>query len=163
VPGGRDRQELGPGWFGLGGALEEALGEDGALELLRRRYRESRFFATVLDNAQLEMARARLEIAGRYAALAGEDGERFHRRIAGDFAAARRAVLAITGQDELLDNDPVIQRSIALRNPYTDVLNLLQIELLRRIRATPGDEREPLRRVLFATIDGIAAAMQSTG
>jgi phosphoenolpyruvate carboxylase len=153
-----------PGWFGLGGALDEALEEDaGALDLLRRLYRGDRFFATVLDNAQLEMARARLEIAGRYAELAGAAGEEFHRRIAADFAAARRALLGITGGNELLDNDPVIQRSIALRNPYTDVLNLLQIELLRRLRAAAEGDREPLRRALFATIDGIAAAMQSTG
>ena len=153
-----------PGWFGLGGALGEALEDDaGALDLLRRHYRSARFFATILDNAQLEMARARLEIARRYAGLAGAAGEEFHRLIAADFAAARGAVLLVTGGRELLDNDPVIQRSIALRNPYTDVLNLLQVELLRRLRAAPEAAREPLRRALFATIDGIAAAMQSTG
>jgi phosphoenolpyruvate carboxylase len=114
------------------------------------------------------MARARLPIAACYARLAG-DGEagapdRFHRRIVDDFARARSALLAITGGDELLDHNPVIQKSIALRNPYTDVLNLLQIELLRRFRAAPSaTERDRLRQAIFLSINGIAAAMQSTG
>ncbi|MDX1568156.1 MAG: phosphoenolpyruvate carboxylase, partial [Longimicrobiales bacterium] len=67
-------------------------------------------------------------------------------------------------QEELLDTDPVIQRSIELRNPYTDVLNLVQIELLRRQRRTDDEDvREELGSALFLSINGIAAAMQSTG
>ena len=58
----------------------------------------------------------------------------------------------------------MIRKSIELRNPYTDVLNLVQVELLRRLHAAPAeDEREPLRHALFLSINGIAAAMQSTG
>jgi phosphoenolpyruvate carboxylase len=88
----------------------------------------------------------------------------FHARIAADFARARDAVLRVTGQAALLDNDPVIQRSNELRNPYTDVLNLVQIELLRRVRSTKDDHRgEELGQALFLSINGIAAAMQSTG
>ncbi|MFQ5653045.1 MAG: phosphoenolpyruvate carboxylase, partial [bacterium] len=79
-----------------------------------------------------------------------------------DFELARKAILQITGQKELLDNSPVIQKSIALRNPYTDVLNLLQIELMQRWRSSEADDRAPLRRA-FLAINGIAAAMQSTG
>jgi len=124
----------------------------------------------VVNNAQREMARARLEIAAAYAELAregaGEAGAEpdFHARIADDFRRAREALLAITGQQELLDDNPVIQKSIALRNPYTDVLNLLQVELLRRHRAARDeDEKARLRDALFLSINGIAAAMQSTG
>jgi phosphoenolpyruvate carboxylase len=86
-----------------------------------------------------------------------------HRRIAADYALARDAILAITGQRELLETNFVIQRSISLRNPYTDVLNMLQIELLHRAEHATGEERDRLRHLLFLSINGIAAAMQSTG
>jgi phosphoenolpyruvate carboxylase len=153
-----------PGWFGVGRALAAAL-QAGHGETLRRLYREWSFFRVVVDNAQREMARARLEISAHYAALAEQPaGDEFHNRMTADFAAARAAILALTGQAELLDNNPVIRRSIELRNPYTDVLNLVQIELLRRYRAAQTDEqRDTLRRLLFLSINGIAAAMQSTG
>ncbi|MGD2068937.1 MAG: phosphoenolpyruvate carboxylase [Gemmatimonadota bacterium] len=163
-----------PGWYGTGRALEEVLGsgEDGdrAAELARL-YREWPYFRTVMDSAQREMSRARLPVAVEYDRLAaeeaasgaeGEGGSAFHRRLADDHRRARQAILRLTGQDELLDVDPVIQRSIQLRNPYTDVLNLLQVELLRRARRSrrAGDE---LGQALFLSINGIAAAMQSTG
>ena len=105
------------------------------------------------------MARARLDIAKRYASLS--DGT-FHEWIQHDFELTQHAILQITGQSELLDNNPVIQKSIRLRNPYTDVLNLLQTELLRRWRALPEDKSE-LRQSMFLAINGIAAAMHSTG
>jgi phosphoenolpyruvate carboxylase len=156
-----------PGWFGIGRALAETLAEEpAARSTLARLYREWPFLTAVVDNAQREMARARLEIAAAYAALAAEAGHdaQFHERIAEDFRQAREAILAITGQRELLDDTPVIQKSIALRNPYTDVLNLLQVELLRRYRKAEGEaDRAPLRDALFLSINGIAAAMQSTG
>jgi phosphoenolpyruvate carboxylase len=153
-----------PGWYGVGAALAGELdghGSDGAArDTLSRLYQEWPFFRAVVDNAQREMARARLEIAERYAAQA--PGEVFGRVVA-DYDRARAAILAITGEDELLAATPVIGKSIALRNPYTDVLNLVQIELLRRYRAEDPAEREPIRERLFLSINGIAAAMQSTG
>jgi phosphoenolpyruvate carboxylase len=152
-----------PGWYGVGRGLDAVLKDTGNLERLRRMYEQWPFFRNVIENAQREMARARLEIAERYARLDESAGAACHARIAEDFARARAAILAITQQQELLDNSPVIQKSIALRNPYTDVLNLLQIELLRRYRDTREEERAPLRRLLFLSINGIAAAMQSTG
>jgi phosphoenolpyruvate carboxylase len=153
-----------PGWFGIGQALTEALAA-GHRDTLRRLYREWPFFGAVVDNAQREMARARLEIGAHYAALADGPGTGgCHAVIARDFTAARAAILEVTGCDELLENSPVIRRSIELRNPYTDVLNLVQVELLRRYRAAATkDEEERVRRLVFLSINGIAAAMQSTG
>ncbi len=151
-----------PGWYGMGSALQRLRTVDGtSASVLKEFYGRWTFFEAVIDNAQREMARARLEISRHYADLDAAGG--FHDRIAEDFERTREAILAITGQHELLDNQPVIQKSIALRNPYTDVLNLLQIELLRRIRAAPDAKRAPLRDALFLSINGIAAAMQSTG
>ncbi len=153
-----------PGWYGVGRGLDAVVRDADKLERVRRMYEEWPFFRNVVENAQREMARARLQIARRYAALAEAPGaEACHQRIAADFAQARAAILSITGQEELLDNSPVIQKSIALRNPYTDVLNLLQVELLRRYRNAEEAERGRLRQLLFLSINGIAAAMQSTG
>ncbi|CAN5178536.1 hypothetical protein BH23GEM4_BH23GEM4_18480 [soil metagenome] len=156
-----------PGCYGTGRALGVVLGDGtDTREQLARCYREWEFLRATVDSAQREMARARLPIAREYDQLvAGEDpdGSRFHELIAGDYASARRGILAITDQNELLENDPVIRRSIQLRNPYTDVLNLLQLELLRRSRVNGGGGDETLRQALFPSINGIAAAMQSTG
>ena len=154
-----------PGWYGVGAGLASVLdAEPERLDQLRSMYRSWPFFRAVVDNAQREMARARLEITAEYATLAKA---RFHERILEDFSTARDAILSITRQERLLDNSPVIQKSITLRNPYTDVLNLLQVDLLRRARehGEDGGEApdEALRQALFLSINGIAAAMQSTG
>jgi phosphoenolpyruvate carboxylase len=151
-----------PGWYGVGDGLDEVLDDPKAAELLRRLYGEWPFFRAVIDNAQMEMARARLPISARYA-RALDGGSDYHEKIAADFDRARGAILRITDTPDLLENDRVIQRSIELRNPYTDVLNLLQIELLQRFRSAPEEERQPIGDALFLSINGIAAAMQSTG
>ena len=153
-----------PGWFGIGHALQSLLAEEPkARETLASLYSGWPFFQAVVDNAQREMARARLPIAELYAALAPGEGAEFNERLRRDFDDAERAILAITGEPELLDNSPVIRKSITLRNPYTDVLNLLQVELLKRARAADGKQADALRHALFLSINGIAAAMQSTG
>ncbi len=148
-----------PGWYGIGTALAAERERDAeAWTRAAELYRQWDFFGTLIDNAQQEMARARLVIAERYAAqVPGSLAD----RIAEEYRLAEEAILAITGQARLLDNNPVIQRAIAARNPYTDVLNLLQLELLQRCREEPDDE--DLRAALYLSINGIAAAMQSTG
>ncbi len=156
-----------PGWYGTGAALDAVLGTDAAsADALGELYRSWPFFSALVDNAQREMARARLIIAAEYDKLAPRAASRspFHSRILEDFERAHAAIARITGAATLLDNDPVIQRSIELRNPYTDVLNLVQIELLRRFRSMDEVEpKEELRQALFLSINGIAAGMQSTG
>jgi phosphoenolpyruvate carboxylase len=177
-----------PGWYGIGAALRGLTGEgDERLEHLRRLYRQWPFFAAVVDNAQREMARARLAIAAEYAGLAdmgdagdvgdvgdmgdmgemGDGGAGFSEWIVRDFRDAEAGILAVTGQARLLDDSAVIQKSIMLRNPYTDVLNLVQVELLRRARPAGagevGDGDVRLREALFLSVNAIAAAMQSTG
>jgi phosphoenolpyruvate carboxylase len=151
-----------PGWYGLGTALAAALRDGEHVERLRRMHAEWPFFQAVVGNALREMARARFPIAERYAALA--DG-RQHERIAAEFERAERALLQIAEQDALLAHSPVIAKSIRLRNPYTDVLNLVQIELMQRWRGggDEGEETEALREALFVSLNGVAAAMQSTG
>ena len=155
-----------PGWYGLGQALGEAIEEDvDVAGLLGRLFEEWPFFRAVVRNAQREMARARFEIARHYAALAETNEHDFHERIRDDFEQAQEALDRITGEDVLLAENPVIRKSISLRNPYTDVLNLLQLELIERYRRAEvdEDEQEGLRQALFLSVNGIAAAMQSTG
>lgn len=154
-----------PGWFGIGTALKGVIDEDAqALPLLQQAYKNWKFFEAVIDNAQREMARAHLDISAYYTGT-DEEQLQFHHQIKAEFEKAESAILRITGQENLLDNNPVIQKSISLRNPYTDVLNLLQTELLKRWREGGlSEEREKrLKHAMFSSINGIAAAMQSTG
>ena len=156
-----------PGFYGAGTALAELLADEPeAGASLREAYEEWPFLRAVVDNALREMARSRFEVSRRYVSRLGREGDQaILQRIEADFASAREALLRISGEEELLDRAPVIRKSIRLRNPYTDVLNLLQIELLGRARSLSGDDDEAaaLREALLASINGVAAAMQSTG
>ncbi len=152
-----------PGWYGTGHALGTALEEPGTLEALQTLYAEWPFFQALIDSAQREMARARFAIATYYDDLAESAPRSFHDVLGDDYQRAEEAILQITGQDALFENSPVLKKSITLRNPYTDVLNLLQVRLLSDYRAVPESAQDPLREALFVSINGIAAAMQSTG
>ena len=153
-----------PGWYGIGAALGDLSGTPYGRETMQRMYEQWPFFRMLIDNARREMGRTRLEIAAEYAALAGDMGLKdFHCLISEDFEQGRRAMQQLSGEAELLGDNPEVQRSISLRNPYTDVLNLLQVELLRRYHDSGGEEREALWDALFLSVNGIAAAMQSTG
>jgi phosphoenolpyruvate carboxylase len=145
----------------VGSGLDDVIEKDPAnLDLLKDMWQTWPFFRAILDNAQLEMARSRLETAGMYNRIHPSE---LHVKIVGEFEKAKRRILEITGGKEFLDNHPVIGKVIGLRNPYTDVLNLAQIELLRRWVKADEKDRGPIRHALFLSINGIAAAMQSTG
>lgn len=154
---------LAPGWFGLGTALAAADARE--IDLLRGEYRRNAWLATVIDNAAQELLRARLPIARRYAHAGEAPGsDRIFSMLADEHALAVRGVLAISGRAALGDESPIIARSIRERNPWTDVLNLVQIELLaRRRRAAEGPETATLDSLLLQSVSAIAAAMQSTG
>ncbi|MDZ7658545.1 phosphoenolpyruvate carboxylase [Fodinibius sp.] len=152
-----------PGWYGIGKAIQQLLQKEGMLSQLQEWYEEVIFFKTVLDNAQREMARTHIPTANTYHDI--DDGT-FHNRITEDFDKAEDAIKQITGQDELLDINPVIKKSIRFRNPFTYPLNIMQTELLDRWRRKGEMEdanEEKLRDALFLSINGVAAAMQSTG
>ena len=156
-----------PGWYGLGSALERFTQRAQGLEALRTLYKGWPFFRAVLDNAQMAMGKADLAIAARYAQLV--DDEALRARVFGlireEFERTRRMVLRVTGQRTLLDNEPVLQRAIRLRNPYVDPLSLIQVGLLRRWRALPpqSPERAEVLDALRLSIVGVAAGLQNTG
>jgi len=151
-----------PGWYGLGAAFKEAIEEnEEALSHFRKWYHENVFFKTILDNAQREMARTHLQTADIYRDI--DDGG-FNKRIISDFDNARKAILSITERQQILEHSSVILNSIAFRNPFTYPLNMIQVELLDRWNNKPKDEDNiELRDALFLSVNGIAAAMQSTG
>ena len=160
-----------PSWYGLGTALETyALSGSGEerLEQLRAMYRQWPFFYTILNNAQVSLGKADMGIARIYARLvAGESvRQQIFGHIAAEFERTVRWILLITGQREILDNEPILQRSIRRRNPYVDPLNFIQVSLIRRLRALPdpdSDEARQLVRVIALTINGVASGLKNTG
>ncbi|HEV2763404.1 MAG TPA: phosphoenolpyruvate carboxylase, partial [Pyrinomonadaceae bacterium] len=153
-----------PAWFGVGHALER-FAEKGAAhaQLLRTMFEQFPVFNNLVGNVEIGLAKADPTIARLYAALV--EDERLRERVVGvlaeEFWRTRRAVLQLTGQNNLLDHNPMLQRSIRRRNPYVDAMSLVQLELLRRKRA--GDRSEDLNYALSATINGISAGLRNTG
>jgi phosphoenolpyruvate carboxylase len=155
-----------PGWYGLGSALTAwAGGDDSRWALLGTMYREWPFFKTLVDNAQLALRAADMLIAAVYATLADPaDREAVFPRIRDECRRTETAIARLTGQRELLDEAPWLQRSIRVRNPYIDPMNYVQVALLRRLRANPGDaEAEEMRDAVRLSVNGIAAGLRSTG
>jgi phosphoenolpyruvate carboxylase len=153
-----------PAWFGVGYALEKfaARGEQQA-ELLRRMASDFQLFWTMLRNVEIGMAKCDLSIARLYASLVpdAEMRERVFAAIEQEFQRTLQMVLRVTGHTRLLEENPVLDRSIRLRNPYVDPMSLVQVELLRRKRA--GEDTPELNYALAATINGIAAGLHNTG
>jgi phosphoenolpyruvate carboxylase len=153
-----------PGWFGVGYALESFIDSNaGGDQLLHNMAKEFPFFSDFLGNVEIGMAKADLTIAHRYATLVTDEDlrERVFGMIVQEFERTRRMILRVTGQKELLSGNPVLARSIRLRNPYVDPLSLIQCALLQRKQA--GEESEDLNYALAATINGIAAGLRNTG
>ena len=126
------------------------------------------FFATLIDNAQLTMRKADMGIATLYTGLV--DDPKIRRRIGGllqaEFDRTEAAILAVTGQRQLLAREPVLRQSVQLRNPYIDPLNYIQVEMLRRLRnekTLSASETEAVRGVIELTINGISGGLKNTG
>jgi phosphoenolpyruvate carboxylase len=154
-----------PGWYGFGAAVKAWLAEqpgDG-LALLRRMFGEWPFFQTLLSNMDMVLAKTDIAIATRYSELVGDAAlrERIFARLKQEWQDSIDMLLAITGQTEFLEGNPLLQRSIRNRFPYLDPLNHMQIELLRRHRA--GNEDERLKRGIHLSINGVAAGLRNSG
>ena len=130
-------------------------------------YEEWSFFRTMIDNLQMALAKADLQIAKEYGNLVKESAiaERIFNLIREEYELTSSMILQITGQQEILDNVPVIQESIRLRNPYVDPLSYMQVELLTELRALRENNEDDaiLLREVLLTINGIAAGLRNTG
>ncbi len=157
-------------WYGVGTALARGIERHGA-EAYVELARDWPFFATLVDDVEMVLAKSDLGIFECYSQLAADipsaSGKpdlhaQLHPGVVAEFRRTRDAVLAIKGEDELLAGDRRLQQSIRLRNPYVDPISLLQVDLLQRWRA--GDRSDDaLLQVLMATVNGIAAGIQNTG
>ncbi|MGE0535997.1 MAG: phosphoenolpyruvate carboxylase [Pirellulales bacterium] len=159
-----------PGWYGFGSAVFDFLDEQPEeRETLVAMYERWPFWRTLIDNAQMILAKADLTIARLYADLVPDQelAGRVYDRIAAEYRRTVEAIMLITGEAELLDKMPVLKRSIQLRNPYVDALSFIQLVLLGRLRtaaADPEAETDPgLLAAVLESINGIAAGLKNTG
>ncbi|WP_338763203.1 phosphoenolpyruvate carboxylase [Massilia sp. METH4] len=160
-----------PGWYGFGSAVAGWLGGgDRAQRLatLQAMARDWPFFATLLSNMDMVLAKTDLAIASRYAALVPDEAlrQRIYGRITGEHAATVRCLEQITGNSERLVHNPALARSIRNRFPYLDPLNHLQVELIGRHRAHPAapeDRHNRVHRGIHLSINGVAAGLRNTG
>jgi phosphoenolpyruvate carboxylase len=150
-----------PAWLGVGQALDEAMGE-GELDTLGEMYRTWPFFQSTLDLIEMVLAKSSPDIAERYdAALVDDQLRPLGATLREHLTRTVERLLAVSGHRSLLEHNPVLQRSIGVRNPYVDPINLVQIEILRRLRS--GGRDEELLDALLITVNGIAAGMRNTG
>lgn len=150
-----------PGWYGAGAGLQAAIAQCGVPQL-RDAYTNWFFLRNLIDDLETMLARTDLEIAFAYEILAPTSLRRFFPRIRAEYSAACEHVLQVKESSALLDSEPTLQRSIRLRNPYVDPMNLMQVDLLQRWRADGRRDRD-LFEALLASISGIAQGLQSTG
>src|SRR5665213_1687604 len=153
-----------PGWYGFGAAASGGdLARLGGLEGLKRLHAASPFFRATVANMEMVLAKSNLSIAHRYAGLVEDRdlAQAVFARLESEWTATRDAVLAITGQSELLEHDERLAQSIRLRLPYIDPLNVLQVELLRRHRA--GEDDDDIRRGIHMSINGVSAGLRNSG
>jgi phosphoenolpyruvate carboxylase len=149
-----------PGWYGFGSGVANG---GVALAALQEMHATWPFFATTLANMEMVLAKADLGIAGRYASLVQDEAlaDTVFSQIRAEWDRTVEALLAITGQTSLLENNPDLAAMIRSRLPYIDPLNHLQIELIRRLRM--GDDEAGVREGIHLTINGIAAGLRNTG
>jgi len=157
---GQSRHAL-PGWYGLGSGLSALIDEIGEAPVTEMA-RQWLFLSNLLQDAEMAMSKSDMDIARRYAGLAGELGDDYFPRILEEFRLTGEMICRLKGQDNLLDQDPTLKRSILLRNPYVDPMSFTQVDLLAKWRS--GDRQdEQLEQALIASVHGIAQGLQNTG
>src|SRR5512139_2609075 len=153
-----------PGWFGFGSSLNAIQDQ----KILQEMYQGWLLFKTMIDNTEMSLIKADMDIASLYVDLVPDRdmGRHFYGLILDEYKRTRDAVLSISGHSYLLDGEPITQNAVLVRNPYVDPLNYVQVEMLRRLRALPdpeGTEAQAIREVVTITINGIAAGLRNTG
>jgi phosphoenolpyruvate carboxylase len=166
VFGWTQSRQIVPGWFGVGTGLA-AVREAGLGDLLPEMLERWFWFATFVSNVEMTLAKTDLGISRRYVArLVDRGGHQLLDRIEDEHARTVTEVLRLTGEAELLDAQPLLQRTLAVRDRYLLPLHQVQLELLARHRWSVGEGTEPdpaLARSLLMTVNGIAAGLRNTG
>ncbi len=149
-----------PGWYGLGSGIERAIADHGA-DVLTEMTADWPFFRLLLEDVEMVLAKSDSDIAARYSALSPLHG-RYWPSIESEWQRTERLILALKGENQLLNYDRRLQRTIRLRNPYVDPISVLQIDLLLRWRAAERQD-DALFEALVSTVNGIARGLQNTG
>lgn len=150
-----------PGWFGVGSGLAAASEKFSDADF-REMFREWYFMRALTSDAEMVLAKADFGIAKLYSELAGPLHDKFFPLIEKEFELTRDLILEYSDHESLLEGDFTLQRAIMLRNPYVDPMSLMQVDLLRRWRATDRKDQE-LFDTLLASVNGIAQGLQNTG
>ena len=158
-----------PAWYPIGTTFKRFIARDQEAHsnLLKEMYQKWPFFENLLDNIQMTMAKADMNIAHLYSHLVPDEAirDRIFDTMKREFELSREMLLLITGQKNLLDNDPWLKRSIRLRNPFMDPINYIQVNLLKQLRETEVNavKKKDLTDTVLLTISCIAAGMRNTG
>jgi phosphoenolpyruvate carboxylase len=153
-----------PSWYSLGAGLASIRDA----HLLKDMYDGWLFFRTLLNNSEMSLLKADMEIAALYVSLVPDKklADEIFTSIRAEYDRTREKVLTVSRHASLLELEPVTQQAIQVRNPYVDPLNYLQVETLRRLRTLndqEGAEAKSLREIIALTINGIAAGLRNTG
>ena len=150
-----------PGWYGVGSGLQAAI-EAGHADTLKEMARDWPFFSTFLDDIAMVLSKGDITIAEQFSQLSGPLHATFFPQIQRELELTAQQILVLTGEDELLQHDQRLALSIRLRNPYIDPISVLQVDLLRRWRASGGEDDDVLR-ALVACVNGVSQGVQNTG
>jgi phosphoenolpyruvate carboxylase len=149
-----------PAWLGIGAAIQQAL-DDNKEDQLRDMQANWPFFAATIDLIEMVLAKADPEVASLYdQQLVEEKLQPLGQTLRDKYQNIVKAVLALTGHQRLVEHEPFVLQGIIVRNPYVDPLNILQVEILSRIRR---GETGMIEDALIIAINGISAGMRNTG
>ncbi|WP_060678614.1 phosphoenolpyruvate carboxylase [Virgibacillus halodenitrificans] len=154
-----------PAWYAAGTGLQSFIEENGSnLEILQTMYKEWSFFHSTINNLQMALMKADMKTAKEYLELVEDPvlANRIYEDIAEEYERTKKALLQISGNEELLSHTSNIKESVHLRNPYVDPLNFLQVDLIQKLRETSNPSEELVTEVLL-TINGVAAGLVNTG